>query len=141
MYFEMPPRACGCIGVLLMEPLWPLGVHFLLVLLIVGGMLVGSHVLGERHRDAAKNLPYEGGVLSYGSGRLRFSVNFYLIAVFFVIFDLEVVFLFAWAIAAREAGWPGYIEMLIFAGVLAATLAYLWRVGALNLYTGKGHGG
>jgi NADH-quinone oxidoreductase subunit A len=59
-------------------------------------------------------------------------VRYYLVSVFFVVFDLEAVFLFAWAGAAREAGWAGYCEVLLFVGVLAAALVYLWRVGALD---------
>jgi NADH-quinone oxidoreductase subunit A len=58
--------------------------------------------------------------------------KFYLMAVFFVIFDLEAVFVYAWAVSAKEAGWPGYIEMLVFLGILVAALAYLWRLGALD---------
>jgi NADH-quinone oxidoreductase subunit A len=59
-------------------------------------------------------------------------VKFYLVAMFFVIFDLETVFIFAWAIAFRDVGWVGYIDILVFVGVLVAALVYLWRLGALN---------
>ena len=69
--------------------------------------------------------------------RLRLSVNFYLVAVFFVIFDLEVAFLFAWALCVRQAGWTGYLDSLIFIGILMAALAYLWREGALDRSTGQ----
>jgi NADH-quinone oxidoreductase subunit A len=88
--------------------------------------------LGPRHSEAATGEPYEGGIISEGSARVRFSVRYYLIAAFFVVFDLEAVFLFAWAVAAREVGWAGYFEVLIFVGVLFAGLLYLWRVGALD---------
>ena len=77
-------------------------------------------------------MPFESGVLSVGSPQIQMSVEFYLVAIFFVIFDLEVVFLIAWAVAARELGWAGYISMAIFVGVLSATLIYLWRMGALE---------
>jgi NADH-quinone oxidoreductase subunit A len=103
--------------------LWPLGVV---------GMLVISNFLGQRHQQPATNSPYESGIVSQGSARVRVSAKFYLVAMFFVIFDLEAVFLFGWAVAARELGWGGYVEMLIFAGVLLVTLGYLWRVGALD---------
>ncbi len=63
---------------------------------------------------------------------MRLSVKFYLIAMFFVIFDLEAVFLFAWAIAWRESGWRGYVEAVVFVGILVAALVYLWRMGALD---------
>jgi NADH-quinone oxidoreductase subunit A len=111
---------------------WALGVYFAIVLLLVAAMLVVSHLLGQRHQDRATGLPYEGGIASVGSAHARVPVGFYLVAMFFVIFDLEAVFLFAWAVAARELGWPGYWELLIFVGILAAALAYLWRLGALD---------
>jgi len=76
--------------------------------------------------------PYEGGIVSTGSARLRFSADFYLIAMFFVIFDLESVFIFAWAVVVRQAGWLGYVTVVIFAGILLASLAYLWRARALD---------
>lgn len=112
--------------------LWPLGVYSLLVILLVGAMLALSYVLGERHRQPHTAIPYEGGVPSAGSARVRFSARFYLVAVFFVIFDLEAVFLFLWAVALREAGWTGFWEIAVFIGVLVAGLAYLWALGALD---------
>ena len=115
---------------------WPLALYVALVLALIGGLLLLSHFLGQRHREQATADPFESGVIPVGSGRLRFPVRFYLVAVLFVIFDLEAVFIFAWAVAAREAGWTGYIEILIFIGVLAAALAYLWRVGALDWWQG-----
>ncbi len=112
--------------------MWTLGVYFAIVLLLVAGMLLVSWLLGERHRERATGAPYESGIVSEGSARVRMSAKFYLIAMFFVIFDLEAVFLFAWAVAGREAGWPAYWEMVIFVAVLVAALVYLWRVGALD---------
>ncbi len=112
--------------------LWPLGIYFLAVVAVVAGMLVVSWLLGERHDDPATGAPYESGILSQGSARVRLSAKFYLIAMFFVIFDLEAVFIFAWAVAGRELGWAGYWEMVVFVGVLAIVLGYLWRVGALD---------
>ena len=112
--------------------LWPLVLYLGIVAIIVCAMLGLSYVLGQRHNDRATGSPYECGILSQGSARVRFSVKFYLVAMFFVIFDLEAVFILAWAVAVRETGWAGYVEMLIFAGVLLATLIYLVRVGALD---------
>lgn len=113
-------------------PLWPLLVYFAAVLLVVAGMLGISYVLGPRHRDTATGIPYESGILPSSSARLRFSARFYLVAMFFVIFDLEAAFIFAWAIGVRELGWPGFVEVLVFVGVLLAALVYLWRLGALD---------
>jgi NADH-quinone oxidoreductase subunit A len=118
--------------------LWPLIVYFAVVVATAAGMIATSWVLGERHRERATGLPYESGLPSTGSARLRLSADFYLVAMFFVIFDLESVFLFAWAIGARESGWAGYVEVAIFVGVLAAALAYLWRTGALDWGPPKG---
>jgi NADH-quinone oxidoreductase subunit A len=112
--------------------MWTLGVYFVLVLLLVGGMLSVSYLLGQRHSDPATGSPYEGGILSAGSAHVRLSAKFYLIAMFFVVFDLEAVFLFAWAVAARSLGWPAFWESVVFVGILAAALIYLWRVGALD---------
>ena len=112
--------------------LWPMGLYFIAVLLLVAGMLGFSHVLGQRHRERATDDPYESGIVSTGPGRTRPDVKFYLVAMLFVIFDLEAVFIFAWSVSIRELGWPGYIEILIFIGVLLAALVYLWRLGALD---------
>jgi NADH-quinone oxidoreductase subunit A len=112
--------------------LWPLGVYFIAVIVIVISMIVLSYVLGERHRENQTNEPYESGIASTGTARVRFDIKFYLIAMFFVIFDLEAVFIFAWAVSIREIGWSGYAEMLIFIGVLTAALIYIWKLGALE---------
>ena len=112
--------------------LWALGIYFVVVLLLVVAMLVVSYLLGQRHNENATGSPYESGIISEGSAHVRLSAKFYLVAMFFVVFDLEAAFIFAWAIAGREAGWPGYWEILIFVGVLMATLVYLWRLGALD---------
>ncbi len=109
-----------------------MALYFAAVLLLVTAMLSLSYFLGERHREKQTNEPYESGIMSTGTAQVRFDVKFYLIAMFFVIFDLEAVFIYAWAVSIRENGWAGYAEMLIFIGVLAAALVYLWRLGALE---------
>lgn len=95
-------------------------------------MLGLSALLGERHAERATREPYESGIVTTGSAHVRFSAKFYLVAMFFVVFDVEAVFFFAWAVAAPELGWLGYGEILFFAAVLLAALAYLWRDGALD---------
>ncbi|MDX1496626.1 MAG: NADH-quinone oxidoreductase subunit A [Salinisphaeraceae bacterium] len=107
-------------------------IYALAVAALVTVMLGLSHVLGGRSQGRAKNEPFESGVLPLGFARFKLPAQFYLVAVFFVIFDLEAVFIFAWALVAREAGWAGYIEMLIFVSILLAALIYLWRLGALD---------
>jgi NADH-quinone oxidoreductase subunit A len=114
---------------------WPLGVYLAAAILLALAMLAVSYVLGERHSERTTGVPYESGVMPTGSSRVRYPTRFYLVAVFFVIFDLEAAFVLAWAVAVRELGWSGYVEMLVFVGVLLAALAYLWRQGALDWRT------
>ena len=116
-----------------MSTLWPLAVYFAGVIVLVGIGMVGlSFLLGQRHKDRATGEPYESGIVSQGTARIRLSAKFYHVAMFFVIFDLEAVFIFAWAVAIRDLGWLGYIEVIVFIGVLFAGLVYLWRMGALD---------
>ncbi len=117
---------------MVLASLWPLAVYFIAVLLLVIAMISISYVLGERHRGRATDEPYEAGAPITGSARQKLTPKFYLVAMFFVIFDLEAVFILAWALAARSLGWAGYIEISIFIGVLLAGLVYLWRLGALD---------
>jgi NADH-quinone oxidoreductase subunit A len=115
--------------------LWPLVIYFIATICLAAAMIGLSYVLGQRHKERATGEPYESGIASTGTAQIRFDVRYYLIAMFFVIFDLETVFIFAWAVSVRELGWPGYIEMMVFIGVLVAVLIYLWRLGALDWTT------
>lgn len=112
--------------------LWPLTVYFIAVVGLIIAMLLLSYVLGETHRGRATDEPYEAGAPITGTARQKLNPKFYLVAMFFVIFDLETIFVIAWALVARSLGWAGYIEILIFIGVLLAALVYLWRLGALD---------
>lgn len=112
--------------------LWPLAVYFAVVLFLVGAMLGLSYILGERHRERATDQPYESGIVTTGSARVHLAIKYYLVAMAFVIFDLEAVFIYAWAVAFPELGWAGFIEIAIFIGVLLVGLIYLWRLGALE---------
>ena len=109
-----------------------LAVYFVVVVALIGLLMVVTHLSGERHFELGTGTPYESGVPITGSARLRLSADFYLVAMFFVIFDISAVYLFAWAVAARELGWPGYVAALVFMGESAAGLAYLWRKGAFD---------
>lgn len=82
--------------------------------------------------EKATGKPFESGIVTVGYARLRFPVQFYLVAVLFVIFDMEAVFLFAWAVAFEEVGWIGYFSALTFIIILTVALIYEWRVGALD---------
>ncbi len=112
--------------------LWPIAVYLLAVVGVAAAMLLLSHLLGQRHREPETALPYEGGVESHGTARVPVAAPYYLVAMMFVIFDLEAVFLFAWAVAVPELGWVAFVEIAVFVGVLVAALVWLWRVGALD---------
>ena len=111
---------------------WAFLLYAAAVGVIVLLMLGLSWVLGGRNTGRAKNEPFESGVVSVGSGHLRISAKFYLVAMFFVIFDLEAVFLYAWAVVVRQAGWAGFVEASIFIVVLLIGLLYIWRLGGLS---------
>ena len=113
----------------------PLRIHFALVFGVVLPWLLARPCLGERIDRPGKNLPFESGIVSVGSAHFRISIQFYLPAILFIIFDLEVVFLFAWAVAVKEAGWPGFVEISVFIFILLAALFYLWRIRALDWRT------
>ncbi len=106
---------------------WSMAIYFVAVLFLVFLMIGLSHILGQRHRERSTGEPYESGMVATGSARLRFDAKFYLVAMVFVIFDLEAALIYAWSIVVREAGWQGYVEILIFIAILLATLFYLWR--------------
>jgi len=112
--------------------LWPLLVFFSLAAALVAGMILLSFLLGQRHQERTTGDPYESGIVPTGSARVRFDVKFYLMAMLFVIFDLEAAFIYLWAGSARWLGWPGYLEISVFIVFLVLALFYLWRVGALD---------
>ena len=112
--------------------IWPLLLYGAAALVIVAGMVALSYVLGQRHKEKETGEPYESGVSVTGSARLRFTVQFYLVAMLFVIFDLEAVFIIAWAVSFRELGWPGYFGLLFFLVILLVVLVYEWREGAFD---------
>jgi NADH-quinone oxidoreductase subunit A len=121
------------------ESLWPLLAFGGAVFAILAVMIGLPALLGERHgrkqtrkADVGTNEPYESGIRPTGTAQIRLPIQYYLVAMLFVIFDLEAVFLYAWAVAVRETGWLGFTEAAIFAAVLLAALAYLWRIGALD---------
>ena len=111
---------------------WPFLVYAFLALCIAGIMIGLSFFLGERHKEKTTNEPYESGIPRTGNARLRFSSHFYLIAMFFVIFDLDAAFVMAWAISFREIGLAGYLGVLVFILLLIAVLIYELGIGALN---------
>lgn len=113
-------------------PYWPFLFYTVMVFGLVGGMILVSSLIGGRHRERVTGDAYESGVPPTGSARLRLSIKFFLIAILFVIFDLELAFIFAWAISIHELGWPGFRGVLVFIFILSAALVYEWRMGSLD---------
>lgn len=111
---------------------WPFLIYSAIVILVVGIMIGLSYILGERHKEKKTDEPYESGIPPTGNARLRFTSNFYLIAMFFVIFDLDAAFIMAWAVSFRELGLAGYIGIVIFIAILAVVLIYELSIGALD---------
>jgi len=103
---------------------------YLIGTLAVVGVMLSSYFLGNRHKDRAKNEPFESGIVGTGKTRIRFGAHFYVIAMLFVVFDLESVFFYTWAVAAKELGVVGYAQISLFAIILFVVLFYLWRSGA-----------
>ena len=91
-----------------------------------------SNVLGPSKPTPEKLAPYECGMPAVGDARERQSVKFYLVAMIFLLFDIEVAFLYPWAMALRDLGWPGFAQVLLFMGLLLAGYIYVWRKGALD---------
>ena len=106
---------------------------FIVVGLVVGGLAIAAGmVLAPNNPDDAKLSPYECGFEAFEDSRMKFDVRYYLIAILFIIFDLEIAFLFPWAVRLGETGWVGWIGMMTFLGILAIGLAYEWKKGALD---------
>jgi NADH-quinone oxidoreductase subunit A len=111
---------------------------FSIVIMIVLGAgfalssVVMSSFLGPRHPTPEKSAPYECGMPPVGDARERQSVKFYLIAMIFLLFDIEVAFVYPWAMALRDLGWAGFVQVLLFMVLLLAGYVYVWRKGALD---------
>ena len=96
------------------------------------GMVVASHILNPRRSTPPKDMPYESGMIPLGDTRARFSVKFYMVAISFIVFDLETIFLIPWAVEMRDLGWGAFLAVLVFIAVLAVGLAYEWKKGGLE---------
>ena len=116
----------------MLESYVPLLIFVLIVLGLVGALVTLSFVLGPNKPFKAKLAPSESGVIPATSAHRRMSVRFYLTAMLFIIFDVEAVFFYPWAVLLRQLKWFGLIEMLVFMGILAIALAHIWRKGGLE---------
>jgi NADH-quinone oxidoreductase subunit A len=114
------------------ETYFPVLVQTVLAILVAGALITLSFVLGKRVKDRVKDSPYECGIAPTGSARERFSVKFYLVAIVFILFDIEAVFLYPWAVIYRELKMFAFVEMLLFIAVVVCGFFYVWKKGALD---------
>jgi len=110
----------------------PLAIYMVIAVGLVGLIVVLSEFLGKKVHFPSKDIPYECGMDPIGDARVRYTVRFYIIAMFFIVFDIEAIFLYPWAVVFKSLGWFGFVEMLIFIGILAVGLIYVWGKGALE---------
>jgi NADH-quinone oxidoreductase subunit A len=103
-----------------------------MALLLIGVLLFLTWWLGEKKPSMEKLRPYECGIIPTGSARIPYPVPFYLVAIFFLVFDVEAVFIFAWAIAFHELGWTGWLQISFFIVILLLSLLYVWKKGGLD---------
>lgn len=119
-------------GEQVLKSYWPIIAYGGLVLATNIAILLISYYTGEKHKERDTGEIYESGITVTGDARVRFSVHFYLIAMFFVIFDVESLFIIAWAVVFKETGWAGWWGMFIFIMILFVVLFYEWKTGALD---------
>lgn len=111
---------------------FPVLIQILIAIAVAGGMISISAILGRRVRDRVKFTPYESGMEPVGNARGRFSVKFYLVAMVFIVFDIEAIFLYPWAVVYRELRLFGFFEMLLFIVLVLCGYFYIWKKGVLN---------
>jgi NADH-quinone oxidoreductase subunit A len=116
----------------LLESYVPLLIYVLVVLGLLGALVTLSFVLAPSKPHKTKLAPYESGIIPTAPAHPRLSVRFYLTAMLFIIFDVEAVFFYPWAVIMKQLKWFGLIEMAVFMGILLVALAYIWRKGGLD---------
>ena len=111
---------------------FPVLVQALVAMALASGLLTASFALGKRVRNRVKDIPYESGITPTGDARHRFSVKFYLVAMLFILFDIEAIFLYPWVVVYRELRMFAFVEMLVFVIMTLSGFFYIWKKGALN---------
>ncbi|HXF27372.1 MAG TPA: NADH-quinone oxidoreductase subunit A [Bryobacteraceae bacterium] len=111
---------------------FPVIVQIVIAIAVAGGLLAASMLLGKKVRDRVKDSPYECGIIPTGDARQRFSVKFYLVAIVFILFDIEAVFLYPWAVVYRDLKLFAFFEMLVFVALVLAGFFFVWKKGALD---------
>src|SRR5215467_390387 len=126
------PRFATRHGVRVLSDYVPLLIYAVIIVAVVGLLITLSYVMGPSKPHRSKLLPYESGIVPQVPARQRMSVRFYLTAMLFIIFDVEAVFFYPWAVVLHQLKWYGIVEMFIFIGVLAVALAHIWRKGGFE---------
>src|SRR5580704_8941065 len=113
------------------ELYFPIVVQMIIAMVVAGALITISYVFGKRVRNRVKDMPYESGIVPTGDARQRFSVKFYLVAMLFILFDIEAIFLYPWAVVYREPGLSKFLfgEMLVFVALVLAGFFYIWKKG------------
>jgi NADH-quinone oxidoreductase subunit A len=114
------------------EVYFPVLLQALIAMAVAAGMLGASYLLGKKVRNRVKDMPYECGITPVGNARERFSVKFYLVGMLFIVFDIEAIFLYPWAVVYRELKMFAFVEMLVFVILILAGFFYIWKKGALD---------
>ena len=119
-------------GLIVLENYFPILIFFALAIVVGIVPLAAGFVLGPRRPDAQKLSPYECGFEAFEDARMKFDVRYYLVAILFILFDLEIAFLFPWAVALKDIGLFGFVSMMIFLAILVVGFIYEWMSGALE---------
>ena len=114
------------------ELYFPVLLQAVIAMALAAGLLTASYVLGKRVRDRIKDTPYESGMTPTGDARQRFSVKFYLVAMLFILFDIEAIFLYPWVVVYRDLKMFAFVEMLVFVVLILSGFFYIWKKGALE---------
>lgn len=129
---SLPPAPSGGDRPPSFEALLALALYAGIALALIGTLLFLAWYLGHKTRSPVKNEPYESGVAPTGTARLVEPVPFYLVAIFFIVFDVEAIFIVSWAVAWDLLGWTGFAQICFFIGILFLGLVYLWKMGGLD---------
>src|SRR5580693_9497150 len=114
------------------ELYFPILVQAIIAMVLAAALITISYVFGKRIRNRVKDMPYESGIVPTGDARQRFSVKFYLVGMLFILFDIEAIFLYPWAVVYRELLMAGFVEMLLFVVLILSGFFYIWKKGALD---------
>lgn len=111
---------------------FPVLVQALLAMVIAAALVTLSYAVGRKLKNKVKDMPYECGIAPTGDARHRFSVKFYLVAMLFILFDIEAIFLYPWAVVYKQLKMFGFFEMLVFVGLVLAGFFFIWKKGVLD---------